>query len=52
MLCWILTLFDVDAVHFCERKVQWNTQVCLFKVCLSVLHETWDSLDAENCQFK
>ena len=35
-----LTLFDVDAILFCERKVQWSTQVCLFKACLSVLHET------------
>ena len=30
ILCWILTLCDVDAIHFCEKKVQSNTQVCLF----------------------
>ena len=23
--------FDVDAVHFCERKVHSNTHVCLIK---------------------
>ena len=23
MLCWILAIYDVDAVHFCERKVQY-----------------------------
>ena len=49
MLRSILTLFDVDAVLFCERKVQWNSQVRLFKGCMSVVHETWDSLDVENC---
>ena len=43
--------FYVDAVLFCERMVQWNTQVCLFKAHLSTLHESWDSLDVENCQF-
>ena len=51
MLWWILTLFYVDAILFCERKVQCRTQVCLFKACQSALHETWDSLDVENCQF-
>ena len=50
MLRCILTHFDVDAVLFCERNVQWSTQVCLFKACLSALHETWDSPDVENCQ--
>ena len=40
-----------DAVLFCERKVQWSTQVRLFKACLSALHETWDFLDVENCLF-
>ena len=32
----VLTLFDVDAVLFCERKIQWNTQVSLFKACLGL----------------
>ena len=29
MLCWISAFYDVGAVHFCERKVQSNTSVCL-----------------------
>ena len=33
------------------RKVQRSTQVRLFKVCLSALHETWNGLVVENCQF-
>ena len=31
MLCWILAFYDGGAVHYCERKVQSNTQVCLLK---------------------
>ena len=44
-------LVDDDTVLFYERKVQRSTQVRLFKACLSALHETWDGLDVENCQF-
>ena len=42
---------DDDTVLFCERKVQRSTQVRFFKVCLSALHETWNGLVVENCQF-
>ena len=28
--------FEVDAVLDCERKIQWNTQVCLFKSTLNL----------------
>ena len=28
--------FGDDAVLVCERKVQWNTQVCLFKSTLNL----------------
>ena len=38
--------FDVDAVHFCERNSGMFNQTFM-----SVLHETWDSLGVENCQF-
>ena len=39
-------IFYVDAVLFCKKK-----QLCLFQACLSALHDTWDSLDVENCKF-
>ena len=47
----VIDIFDDDTVLFCERKVQRSTQVRLFKACLSALHETWNGLVVENCQF-
>ena len=45
MLCWILAIYDVDAVLFCERKVQYVYSNVYER---SRLYETRDSLDVEN----